>query len=295
VQAFVDRGGVALFVPPRAPGNEELFGIRWTEWKESEEGISVETWRGDHDLLARTQSGAALPVGELRVRRHCGLAGEPTRLATLRTGDPLVARAVTNRGAAYFCATTANPGDSSLATDGVVLYVLVQRALAAGAAVLGNTRQVTAGDRSLFGPASSSVTNPANAATENRGGDEAKSDPPVASASSQREREAWMRVAGAEDAISTEYPYHQGVYLAGERLFAVNRAADEDHAPIMVERSVADLFRGLDFSRVDDEAGSAASLIQEIWRLFLASMMAALVVEAALCLPRAVRAAGGAS
>ena len=75
----------------------------------------------------------------------------------------------------------------------------------------------------------------------------------------------------------------------------MNRAADEDHAPIVADERVAELFDGLDFIRVNDQVGRMSALVQEIWRLFLASMMAALVVEAALCLPRAVRAAGGAS
>ena len=56
---------------------------------------------------------------------------------------------------------------------------------------------------------------------------------------------------------------------------------------------VASLFKGLDFSRVDDRAGSLAGLIQEIWRLFLLAMMVALLVEAGLCLPRRTQPAKG--
>jgi hypothetical protein len=259
VETFVERGGFAIFLPPQVPGERELFGVRWQDWTESPEGLPVENWRGDQDLLANTQSGAALPVGQLQIRRHCGLAGEFTPLATLRGGAPLVARATTTRGGAYFCATTAAPGDSTLATGGVVLYVLVQRALAGGAAVLGSTRQLTAGESSVDGPAT------------------------------------WQRLAGADEAISTEYPFQRGVYAAGERLLAVNRGAPEDQAPIVADARVAGLFEGLDFARVDDQAGSLAALVQEIWRLFLASMMIALIVEAGLCLPRPARPAGGAA
>jgi len=49
------------------------------------------------------------------------------------------------------------------------------------------------------------------------------------------------------------------------------------------------LFSGLDFARVDDQAGSIGALIREIWRLFLASMIVALIVEAGLCLPKIVK------
>jgi hypothetical protein len=48
----------------------------------------------------------------------------------------------------------------------------------------------------------------------------------------------------------------------------------------------AELGRG---ARVDDQAGSIGALIREIWRLFLASMIVALIVEAGLCLPKLVK------
>jgi hypothetical protein len=39
---------------------------------------------------------------------------------------------------------------------------------------------------------------------------------------------------------------------------------------------------------LDDRAGNASSLIQEIWRIFLATMLVALVLEALLCVPKAL-------
>jgi hypothetical protein len=249
VEAFVQRGGQAVFLPPRAPGEAEFMGVRWQSWTADQAAGAIETWRGDQDLLANTQSGAALPVGQLQVQRYCGLAGELTPLASLKGGKPLFARLPTSRGGVYFCATTPTAGDSSLATNGVVLYVFVQRALAAGAAVLGQTRQLVAG--------------------------EAANDP-----------SAWQQLTGAPDALSTEYPHHAGVYRAGDKLLAVNRAEAEDQTPVLANDRVADLFKGLDFTRVDDRAGGVAGIIQEIWRLFLVTMLIALLVEAALCFPR---------
>ena len=128
VRSFVERGGSVIFFPPRAPGGAEFFGVRWTSWTESKSAIPVVGWRSDEDLLAQTAGGAPLPVGGLEIRKYCGLSGEVTGLATLRDGPPLLARVPTDHGAVYFCATTPAPGDSSLATGGVVFYVLVQRA-----------------------------------------------------------------------------------------------------------------------------------------------------------------------
>ena len=72
VKAFIDRGGYAVFFPPKEPGDTEFLGTRWTSWVEAKGDAPVETWRGDQDLLANSQSGAALPVGQLQVRRSCG-------------------------------------------------------------------------------------------------------------------------------------------------------------------------------------------------------------------------------
>jgi hypothetical protein len=66
----------------------------------------------------------------------------------------------------------------------------------------------------------------------------------------------------------------------------VNRPGSEDLAPVLADGKLEDLFRGLDFARVDDQAGSRGGLIEEIWRMFLMAMMVAMVVEAGLCLPR---------
>ena len=173
-----------------------------------------------------------------------------TTLASLKGGAPLLSRVSTALGGAYFWGTTPAGGDSSLATNGVVLYVAIQRALAGGAAVLGNTRQLVAGD-----PAGEDPTK-------------------------------WKKVASSADAISLDYPLHAGVYASGERLLAVNRAAAEDSAPVLSDGRVAELFNRLDFSRVDDEAGNFSSLIQEIWRLFLMAMLVAMLAEAVLCLPK---------
>jgi hypothetical protein len=256
VTSFVDRGGQAVFFPPRNPTGEQLFGMRWQAWATDAERVPVESWRGDEDLLARTLSGAALPVGQIEIGGYCRLDGESTPLATLRGSAPLVARVPTKRGGVYFWTTTPAPRDSSLATNGVVLYAFVQRALGAGAAVLGKARQLDAGDAAGESPAT------------------------------------WKTIVEGDQGLSTEAAFHRGVYGSGDRLLAVNRPLAEDGADILDDARVAELFHGLDYARVDDKAGNLSSLIQEIWRLFLVSMLVALVAEAALCLPKQARPRG---
>jgi hypothetical protein len=252
VQDYLERGGYAIFLPPRNPSDREFLGVRWKAWNApGSKDALIANWRGDQDLLANTQSGAALPVAQLQIHRYCTVAGDLTPLATLQGGLPLLARSTQNHSGAYFFATTTAPSDSSLATDGVVLYVLTQRAMAAGASALGTIRQLEAGE-----------TAAANLP------------------------DSWQRLAGPEDSISGAYPFQRGVYLAGDQLLAVNRPAEEDHAAIVDEAQVASLFDGLNFIRVDHRAGRVGILIAEIWRPFLAAMIIALIAEAALCLPR---------
>lgn len=243
-----------IFFPPREPGNAAFAGVRWTSWNEGQLETSVESWRGDEGLLAHGQSGVPLPLGELKVQRWCGLSGAFTPLATLQDGSPLLARVATDHGGLFFCATTPALSDSSMATDGVAFYILIQRALAGGSEALENTRQLIAG---------CSVAN--------------------------RDATSWTRLAGAEGAISTDYPSHNGVYEAGPRLLAVNRDPSESPSLALTDQQVASLFQGLDFSRVDHRNGGAGSLIQEIWRLFLVALMVVMVAEAALCLPKRSR------
>lgn len=250
VQQFVDRGGQIVFFPPRTPTSDGVFGVRWQAWQETDSPLAVETWRTDQDLWAQAASGASLPVGKLQVGRFCTLAGDVTHLATLAGGAPLLARAMTDQGGAYFCTTTVKPGESSLAADGVALYVGIQRAIAAGAAVLGDARLVEPGERA-----------------------------------STPDAESWRQLAGDERALSIEYPWLRGAYAQGDRLWAVNRPAAEDAANIISAEQIDRLFVGLDYSRAS--AGAAeANLVQEIWRACLVGMLVALLLEAVLCLPR---------
>jgi hypothetical protein len=255
IEQYVDRGGVVVCIAPNTPTDTRLFAAGWTTWSTEDQTWPLETWRADADLLANSLAGQSLPVGTLEVKRFCGVAGELIPLASLRGGGPLLARVATTRGGVYFLATTAAPQDSNLATNGVVLYVLVQRALGLGASTLGDTRLASSGDPAL--------------------GDST----------------GWQRLAGGEDAIATPWAYHRGIYLdeQNQKLYALNRPVAEDQAAVLADNRVDSLFDGLEFRRVSETAGNRSGLVQEIWRLFLGAMLIALVGEAALCLPSAAK------
>ncbi|MEO1618367.1 MAG: BatA domain-containing protein [Planctomycetota bacterium] len=262
MKSFVDRGGQIVFLPAKSSAAfgsqiDTVFGVRWGDSTVFEEDVPVSTWRSDTDLLAATLSGASLPVGQLKVKRCAAIEGELIPLATLDDETMLLARAVTPRGGVYFCATTPIAADSSLGRDGIVLYVMLQRALSRGAASLGNTQLVDAGS----------------------------SDP--------KDAAGWRRLTGPDEALSTENAFQSGVYLEPEsdRWIAVNRTLAEDSLSSVGDEQLAALFEGLVFDRLESEGEASGSLVEEAWRAMLILMLIAMVGEAILCLPRVREAA----
>lgn len=251
LEAFVQRGGQLMFFPPELPSNAEFSGVSWGAWQEPQV-VRVGSWVGDQDLLSRTRSGDALPVGELKVARHCQLEGDFRALAVLDGGAPLLARATTDRGSVFFCTTTTSASDSSLATAGVVLYAMIQRAGEAGAKTLSSTRQAIAGDPEI--------------------GD----------------MQGWEQLSGNTEGLSSTYASTAGIYQGDGKLIAINRSAGEDVATIVPAERVEMLFANLDFDRVNQTADNTSSLVQEIWRLFLIVVLIALIAEAFLCIPKRI-------
>jgi mannose/fructose-specific phosphotransferase system component IIA len=262
VNRFVARGGQVIFLPPESPTTTAFNGIAWQTWTEHSPPLRPSSWRADEGLLAATLTGAALPVGELELRRTCGITGEGTSLAVLPDGRPLLVRAAGDRGGVSFLATTPAVRDSDLAANGVVLYAVVQRAIDAGLETVGNARQIDAGSMVLGGT--------------DAGGERT---------SQQRSQEDWRQIAGPPSA-STEAGFHAGVYASRGRLLAVNRPAAEDAAEVVDDRQIETLFQGLSFSRFEQKAGGLGAIVEEVWRLFLVALLVALVVEGLLCLPR---------
>ena len=262
VSRFVARGGQMIFLPPESPTTTAFSGVAWQAWTEHSPPLRPVSWRADEGLLAATLTGAALPVGDLEIRRLCGIAGEGTPLAALPDGRPLLVRAASDRGGVSFLATTPALGDSDLAANGVVLYALVQRAIDAGLTAVGNARQADAGENVL-----------GTTGARQRGG------------SSVAGREEWRQIAGPA-AASTEAGFHAGVYESQSRLLAVNRPAAEDAAEVVADAELDSLFQGLSFNRFQQKAGGLGSIVEEVWRLFLIAVVLALVAEGLLCLPR---------
>ena len=252
IEQFVDAGGVVMFFPPRQSTDETLFGSRWTDWQTSgsQQVSNISWWRGDTDLLAHVESGDALPLNELRIYRYRSFESHGTPLARFADDAPLLTRVPTDRGAVYFCSTLPTAEFSSLEREGVVFYVMLQRALEQGSRALAVASQRDAGPNVLAG------------------------------------RNQWELVASIDDSqLLSQRGLHAGVYRDGAYWAAVNRSQIEDRATVVPVATVDALFDGVSYRRIDVNVGDTSALASELWRVFLIAMVVALLAEAVLSLP----------
>jgi hypothetical protein len=253
LQDFVANGRTILFLPPDALTDSKIFELGWDQWQEGAPGkpLTINWWRNDDDLLANTRDGAALPVGTLEIARACGISGEGIPLARIEGHGPLLVRALTRDGNAYFLGTLPGSGTSSLARDGVVMFALLERALNEGAATLGKAQQRNASSTAL--------------------GD----SPGKWQAMDQEDRST----------LPADLPLHAGAFSFGDRLIALNRPPGEDRPQTLSNSELVELFSGLDFRVVTDTLENGRSLTNEVWRTFLILVALALIGEALLCMP----------
>ncbi len=252
IQNFVNNGRVVIFFPPRQNAGAQMFDSRWNDWQtpDDEQTSQISWWRGDADLLAHVDSGNPLPLNELSTYQYRSLESTGTKLARFGNDAPLLIRINTDHGAVYFCSTLPTAQFSSLERDGVVFYVMLQRALAEGCRALTDASQRDAAPDALA------------------------------------DREQWEAIAPEGDAVSlSQRGLHAGVYQDEAYWVAINRSQAEDSAKAASVETVDALFDGLSYRRIDVEVGDTSSLANELWRIFLIAMAIALIVEAVLSLP----------
>ncbi|MCA8982404.1 MAG: BatA domain-containing protein [Planctomycetaceae bacterium] len=250
LRTVAEQGTRIVFLPPAGAGGTAFAGLSWGDWQVPRGGTRVNRWVKDHDLLANVRSGSPLPLEDLLISRYRQIRGEMTPLAMLSTEGPLLCRGLTNQANIYFLATTTSPLDSTLEQNGVVLFVLLQRALAAGSLSQGTTHDATAGSVAT------------EAATH------------------------WTKLNKSERSVSTNPAHTAGVYAQGDKQFAVNRSLAEDATTQLDPAAIDHLFAGLHYDRLDRQAADRSEIFQELWSTCLLLMLIALLAESAVCLPR---------
>ena len=253
IESFLAMGRSVFFFPPDSPDDSSLLGLSWKQWEETDANapLNIKNWKIENDLFANTQSNAPLPVGDITAYRYCPYdVKSAVTLASLDGNVPLVSRITTNQGAAYICATLPRLADSTLARNGIVFYIMMHRVLDQGAATLQAARSLTCGTIS-------------EDATTN-----------------------WKPTDSyAEAVMPSQRPYEAGLYQSDDRYVGLTRPSAEDDLSVVAKETLDESMSGLDFTLIDDQAGSNFALASEVWRFFLIIMVIALVVECILCIP----------
>lgn len=252
LEQFASAGRSILFFPPEHTGGGSVFNATWGDWEQPEADVfAVSRWTTDQDLLRQTQSGQPLPVAELGVRRCRSLQSQSAQvLAQLASGPPLLTRVLTDAGGVWFCGTLPTAESSGLLTQGVTLYVIVQRALAEGMAVLNAAQQRDCGP-----------------------------DPEASAAD-------WVPLESRSRSVPpSQRLLRSGVYRADDRLLALNRPESEDDPQRLPDAVLLGCLEGLDATVIASSDAGDVALASEVWRVFLMVMIGALLAEAILCLP----------
>jgi hypothetical protein len=258
IKSFVERGGQVLFLPPEYPTEHSFMGLRWSAWVQAESASTEEIgqrlgpWRNDTVLLGNTQNGSAVPLGDILVSRYCTMETSGVELASLPKEIPWLVRlepvSEAAIGTAYAMASTSQLSDSNLATNGIALFIMVQRMIHEGSEKLGRKS-----NREVEGKAKSWS-------------------------------EATELVLGNEQALSNRRFEHAGVYREESRMFAQNRRRDEDSTIRISDQDLERTFEGLIWFRVDASIQDSG-VVQEVWRWFAWCMLIALLAESVLSLP----------
>lgn len=258
LDGFVEGGGVLFFLPPAVSdgAGPRYRGVRWGAWSEvpvGEVAASPETWRADDDLLATGADGTPLPVGEVELYRWCSLDVESAdhthqTLASLPDAERLLVRAGTPAGGAYFLGTWPTPDAGNLASQGIVLVAMTQRAVDLASLSQRSASWRDAGAVDL-GP-------------------------------------GWRAAEGADGASLSQLDVSGGVVTDGEQLLALNRPESEDQAALQTTDALTSLFGDVDVVTAEVSGAAAkddGGLLEEIWRVFMALALIGLLAEALLC------------
>jgi hypothetical protein len=187
-----------------------------------------------------------LPLEQLDVYQRRALTGYESVLASYSDGSPLLARKSLGQGAIYFLTTLPRPDWSTFA-EGTILIPLVQRLLQDGARRQEKITFAISGEL----------------------------DPLL-------EEVAWRPVGGNDEA---DFRWTAGVYRAGDRWLAVNRAASEDEVGRLEGAQASALFGDLPLAVQEEKTEVTEALQGEAWRLFLIGMLVFLIAEGFLILP----------
>jgi hypothetical protein len=255
LRAFVEQGGVAVFLPPGRPDPQRFEGIGWGEVQSTaaEKPFRIARWEEDEGPLAKTDEGLSLPLRQTTFVRRQAIVGQKDVLAAFEDGVAFLSRQNLGRGEVYFCGSLPEAQWSSLA-DGPVLVPMFQRLLQAGGRRLQQAFAINCGELGAV--------------------DQAR---------------RWETV---DAPTSKDIATQAGVYRSAERLLAVNRPISEDDPEVLDGAEAKRLFGPLSLQMLEERRTRSDALQGEVWRMFVFVMLLVLVGEGILMLPARAASSG---
>ncbi len=254
LQGWVESGGVLLCFPGGGDVTSGPLGITWSPAENSPKTapFRVTAWDELDGPLARTDSGAPLPLAKLDIaRRQIPSAGETSHIAgAFADGRAFLISRQTGAGRVFACATSPDADWSSLG-DGFVLLPMVQRLLTLGGSRLAPPTMAIAGEWQPGDP-----------------------------------QEVWSPV---ETEKRQDWRWHAGLYQSAGRRIALNRPEAED-APEIVERTrLPEMLRGVKLTVMSGALELKADRLQsEIWPAMIILTMLFMCAEMALATSKAM-------
>jgi hypothetical protein len=254
LRSWVESGGVLLCFPPGSEAASGPLGINWgaVENATKDALFRVTSWDDLDGPLARTDSGAPLPLAKLDIaRRQVPGAGETSHVnGAFADGRAFLISRQIGAGRVFACATMPEAEWSSLG-DGFVLLPMVQRLFVFGGQRLAPPTLGVAGE-----------WQPADL------------------------QEVWSAV---ETDKRRDWRWHAGVYQSGANRIALNRPEIEDAPEIVDQARLPELLRGVKLTVMAGALELKADRLQsEIWPTMVVLTMLFMCAEMALATSKAM-------
>jgi Aerotolerance regulator N-terminal len=254
IENWVEAGGVLLCFPPGGEGGTSPLGVAWEAVESAERNASfrITVWDELDGPLARTESGASLPLARLEIqRRQIPATGEDAHVyASFADGRAFLIGRKVGAGHVFACATLPEPGWSNFG-EGLVLLPMVQRLITLGGQRLEPPSLATAGE-----------WKPANA------------------------EEIWTAV---ESDRPRDWRWNAGVYQSGTRFLALNRPETEDAPELVPATRLPELLHGAKLTVMTGAMSLKADRLQsEIWPAMVIVTMLFMCAEMLLATSKAM-------
>ena len=254
IEAWVQAGGILLCFPPGSEGGTSPLGVAWgaAESAERNAPFRVTAWDELDGPLARTESGASLPLARLEIqRRQIPITGQDAHVyASFADGRAFLLGRKVGAGHVFACATLPEQTWSNFG-DGLVLLPMVQRLLTLGGQRLAPPNLAVAGE-----------WKPADA------------------------EEIWTAV---EAEHPRDWRWQAGVYQSRARLLALNRPEAEDEPDLVPATRLPDLLPGAKLTVMSGALALRADRLQsEIWPAMVIATMLFMCAEVLLATSKAM-------